>query len=207
MKTGCSVLSEKSQISSKALSDTFIWTLSVALVIFLKANRKFSLNSLTVAKVVRKRARCLKKKGHLARWRRHRPYLRLYIWKQTWTKLAVWLTLQRTNEPVCPFGSFFSITLPSSAPPAAAESQTRAFSRPFPVLSVSERMRRSTDKRRRWVASGGASLRWFRLQRADKAPPAPPPFVFLGLLRFPANTDIFDENSRNLRALRASCWR
>lgn len=43
-------------------------------------------------------------------------------------------------------------------------------SRLFPMLSSSKAMCPSMGKCRRWWTSGGASLRWFRLQWADKTP-------------------------------------
>lgn len=48
-------------------------------------------------------------------------------------KFVVWLTLRRTNEPVCPFGSLFSMLCRTAHLGAAAEGQTRAWVPSLPV--------------------------------------------------------------------------
>lgn len=48
-------------------------------------------------------------------------------------KFVVWLTLQRTNEPRCPFGSFSSMLCQAAHVGAAAENQTRSWVLSRPV--------------------------------------------------------------------------
>lgn len=56
----------------------------------------------------------------------------------SYMKHAVWLTLRRTNEPVCPFGSLFSMPCQAALLGAAAEGQTRTR---FPSLPVAFSLR------------------------------------------------------------------
>lgn len=48
-------------------------------------------------------------------------------WLSIWTKFVLQLTLRRTNEPVCPFGSLFSMLCQAAHLGAAAEDQTRSW--------------------------------------------------------------------------------
>lgn len=90
------------------------------------------------------------------------------------------LTLRRTNEPVCPAGSWFSMPGGSThRSSCGAGSNTASAPGAFSHgVGVSLReggtlVEWTRVEGCRWRGGAGPSLRWFRLRRADEPPPPP----------------------------------
>lgn len=116
-----------------------------------------------------------------------------YLTTVTVRPRALWLTLRRTNEPACPFGSFFSMLCLAARLGLRAESNTESVP-PSPFLPAAFRLRGDAQVNRETTTakkkegkkiSNGASLRWFTLQRADSSATL---LLYLCLLWFPLDT-------------------